>query len=193
MMYNIFMRVKTGKEITETIIMGIFFAGTITVMSPFFAAAAIPKIIKYAKHTIKKRNNRRDFRNVFSQLKKKGLINISNKNGQIYISLTKEGKKKAGKYQIDNLEIKKPKKWDKKWRILIFDIANNQKIKREALRGKIKELGLFQLQKSVWIYPYPFEDELDFVSEALGARQYLQLLTVAIDNDHALRTKFGIS
>jgi DNA-binding transcriptional regulator PaaX len=85
----------------------------------------------------------------FYQLRKRGLIRFENKGGQIYIYLTEKGKKFAGILQIDELKIKNSKKWDKKWRILIFDIAQLKRIYREAFRGKLKELGFYQLQKSV--------------------------------------------
>jgi DNA-binding transcriptional regulator PaaX len=188
------MRIKTGNEITETIIMGIFWAGTITVALPLFSVLAIPKIIEYTKRIIKNNKNKRDFYNVFSRLKKQGLIKIINKNGQIYISLTTEGKKKAGKYQVDNLEIKKSKKWDKKWRILIFDIMDKQRIKREALRGKIKELGMFQLQKSVWIHPYDFTKEINLLRSFFGlTKDEMQIITASnIENDGLAKKFFGL-
>jgi DNA-binding transcriptional regulator PaaX len=85
----------------------------------------------------------------FYQLRKRGLIRFENKGGQIYIYLTEKGKKFAEILQIDELKIKNSKKWDKKWRILIFDIAQLKRIYREAFRGKLKELGFYQLQKSV--------------------------------------------
>lgn len=178
---------------TETIIMGIFFAGTIAVASPYLASLAIPRIIQYIK-SLKNKRDRRSFESVFSRLKRQGLIKIENKNGQIYISLTNEGKKKAGKYQINDLKIKKPKKWDGKWRILIFDIQENQRIKRDALRGKIKELGLFKLQDSVWIYPYDFGKEMELLRSFFGMTKYeLQIITnCKIENDSKPKTFFKL-
>ena len=81
------------------------------------------------------------------------------------------------KFSFDLLEIKKPEKWDGKWRIIIFDIPNKYKQAREALRCKIKELGLRQLQKSVWIYPYDCEDEILFVAEAFEVQKYIEIIT----------------
>ena len=187
-----FMRVKTGKEFTENIIMGIFFAGVIPIAASYFAATAIPKIIKLI---IKSRKKRQSFCNTFYKLKKRGLIKISNRNGQIYISLTTEGKKKAGKYQINDLRIKKPAKWDKKWRILIFDIENKQKIKREALRGKIKELGLFQLQKSVWIYPHDFSKEIKLLRDFFGLtkNEMQTIIAEKIEDDKRAKMFFKLN
>lgn len=174
--------------------MGIFFAGVIPIAAPLFATLAIPKIIRYSKKIIRNKDNKRDLYNVFSRLKNAGLIKTVNKNGQIYISLTKEGKKKAGKYQINNLEIKKPPKWDKKWHILIFDIKDKQRMKREALRGKIKELGLFQLQKSIWIYPYNFKNEIVLLRSFFGLTEdEMQTITAYhIENDQRAKMFFDL-
>lgn len=185
------MRVSTGKKFTENIIMGIFFAGVIAIASPYFVATKIPEIIKCM---IRNRRERRSFSNTFSRLKKNGLINIDNRNGQIYISLTKEGKKRAGKYQIDNLEIKNPGKWDRKWRVLIFDVKEKQRIKRDALRGKIKELGLYKLQNSVWAYPYDFFKEAKLLRDFFGLTgDEMQIITnCKLEKDKELKKNFQL-
>jgi len=95
-------------------------------------------------------------------------IDIKKHNHQIYISLTEEGKKKAGRFQIDSLQIQTPKRWDGKWRIVLFDIENSKNIKRNALRGKLKELGFYLYQKSVWIHPYKCDDEIKLLKDFFG-------------------------
>ena len=122
------------------------------------------------------------------------MINMDYKGKQLYISLTKKGRARAKKYWIDDLEIKKPKKWDKKWMVMIFDVKADQKVKREALRGKIKELGLYQIQKSVWVYPYNFEKEakvlkkfFDFSSDEMKI-----IIASKIEDDKALRKHFNL-
>jgi CRISPR-associated endonuclease Cas2 len=113
---------------------------------------------------------------------------------QIYISLTKEGRKKAGKYNIDNLEIKKTKKWDGKWRILIFDIQEKHKMKREALRGKLKELGFYKLQKSTWICPYEFEREINILRNFFGFsyREMRVVTAIEVEKDGEIKLFFGL-
>jgi len=49
---------------------------------------------------------------------------------------------------------------------------------REALRKKIKELGFYQFQGSVWFYPYPCEDELLAMAEFFKASEYIEIMTV---------------
>ena len=156
---------RNKKELTKKILKGILVAGGIMIAATDskFAYKILPKLIKYAKYKLNDKKDKKKIYDTFYNLKRKNLIHFENRHGQVYISLTAEGKEKAGKYQIDDLEIKKPKKWDEKWRILIFDVLDKQKLKREALRGKIKELGLYQIQKSVWIYPYDFKNEMDLL------------------------------
>ncbi|PIP26845.1 MAG: hypothetical protein CO140_04755 [Candidatus Moranbacteria bacterium CG_4_9_14_3_um_filter_40_7] len=159
------MRNQKGKEISRVILKGLLTAGAIAIAAttPYFVPMIMPKILRYTRYKLKKHIDKKRFQRSFSYLKNQGMINFEYRGKQLYISLTKEGKQKIKKYNVDDLRIKKPKEWDKKWRILIFDVKEKNKIKREALRGKIKELGLFQLQKSVWIYPYDFKKELDFL------------------------------
>lgn len=157
------MRSKKGKEISRIILKGLMVAGAVTIAStsPYFVPMVMPKILRYAKYKLKRRSDEKKFQRSFSYLKNQGMVKFEYKGKQLHISLTDEGRKKVEKYRIDDLEIKKPKIWDKKWRVLIFDVKEKNKVKREAFRGKLKELGLYQLQKSVWVCPYDFHGEID--------------------------------
>src|SRR3989339_1994268 len=56
------------------------------------------------------------------ELYRSKLINAKfEKDGNVSLTLTKEGKTKLLKYQIDSMKIKN-QKWDGKWRMVIFDI-----------------------------------------------------------------------
>lgn len=184
------------KEIGKTILNGLLLSGGIAMAStsPYFISRILPKIIKAARHELKKKKRIKNFQRSFYYLKSQGMINVKNKGGQIYISLTEEGKKKAGKYKIDDLKIKKSKKWDRKWRILIFDIKEKQKIKREALRGKIKELGLYQLQESVWVCPYEFQKEMEMLRDffSLNKNEMKVITASEIEDDKGIRLFFNI-
>lgn len=115
------------------------------------------------------------------------------KDGTAEIILTKEGKKRALKYQIDEIEIKKPEKWDGKWRVVIFDVPEKRKKAREALRDKLKDLGFKELQKSVFVIPFECEDEIDFIVEVFEIRPLVRLLKVdSFTNEEQFRIKFGL-
>jgi len=152
------------------------------------------KMFGAGKISIDSKDERKKFKNRFYYLRKRGLVDVEYRGNQIYISLTKEGKRKAGRYKIDDLKIETAKKWDKNWRVLIFDIEDRHKAKREALRGKIKQLGLFQLQKSVWVCPYEFKKEMDVLRGFFGLESNEMKVIIAseIENDKPIRDFFGL-
>ncbi|MBI2020968.1 CRISPR-associated endonuclease Cas2 [Candidatus Giovannonibacteria bacterium] len=103
------------------------------------------------------------------------------------------GKKRALVYSLDQLELKKERVWDKKWRIVIFDIPEKKKRGREALRLKLKELGFKELQKSIFAFPYKCKDEIDFVVEVFELRQYVRFIeTSNLFHDADLRLHFNL-
>ncbi|MFZ3074009.1 MAG: hypothetical protein WA093_02675 [Minisyncoccales bacterium] len=165
-------------------------------MQPRYISAFQRDIRRYNREKILggARENKKKYRNAFYYLRKRGLIEVAYRGKQMHIRLTEEGKKKAGKYKIDDLEIKTSKKWDRKWRILIFDIANKQGTKREALRGKIKELGLYQLQRSVWVCPYEFAKEMRLLRDFFGLEpEEMKIITATeIENDAPIRSHFNV-
>jgi len=185
------------KEITKTIFKSLLIGGAIIISAndPHFFMRVLPKIIKSISYKVNSAKKKKEFYDTFYRLKKRDMIKFEYRGKQIYISLTKEGKKAAGKYQIDDLKIQKPERWDKKWRILIFDIKNRDNIKREYLRGKIKELGLFQLQKSVWVYPYDFQKEAGVLRNFFNlSKEEIKIITACeIENDQNVRSFFRLN
>jgi phenylacetic acid degradation operon negative regulatory protein len=84
-------------------------------------------------------------------------------------------------------------KWDGKWRFVIFDIPEKLKSGRDALRKKIKKLGFYELQKSVFIFPYKCADEIAFIIEFFGIKKYVRHGTMdSIDDDIYLKKFFGL-
>ena len=138
--------------------------------------------------------NRRMTEKAISSLYRSKLIRErENPDGSLTMVLTDKGKKKAITFNIDNMEIKKPKKWDKKWRLVLFDIPEKHKPAREALRDALKRLSFHEYQKSVFIHPYECQKEIDFVIEYFDIRRFVRTLTAEnLDNDIHLRKKFDL-
>ncbi|MEK7062567.1 MAG: CRISPR-associated endonuclease Cas2 [Patescibacteria group bacterium] len=144
----------------------------------------------------------KEWKNINSRMLEKAISSLyhsklikskENPDGSLTMVLTDKGKQKAITFNIDNMEIKKPKKWDKKWRLVLFDIPEKQKPAREALRDALKRLGFHEYQKSVFIHPYECKKEIDFVIEYFNIRKYVRTITAdTLDNDIHLRKKFGL-
>jgi hypothetical protein len=97
-----------------------------------------------------------------------------NKDGTVSVVLTEKGKLVASKFDPDYLAIKKPSIWDKRWRVVIYDIPISKNKARDALRRKLNELGFKEWQRSVFIHPYPCQDEIDFIIEFFEIRPYVR-------------------
>ena len=68
------------------------------------------------------------------------------------------------------------KKWDRKWRIVIFDIPEELHKNRNSFRAKIKNLGFYMLQRSVFVFPYPCEEELNELCSRLNISDYVDVI-----------------
>ncbi len=88
-----------------------------------------------------------------------GEIERVEKKGQLFYRLTSQGFEKL-KEEIPILDFS-GKPWDGRWRIVIFDIKEENKILREALRSKLLSLGFGMWQRSVYITPHPIEQEIN--------------------------------
>ena len=142
----------------------------------------------------KKRYKSQSVYRTLKRMEKQDIIKIVKEmNNKTTISITRNGKKRLVKYSIDDMEIKKPKIWDGKWRIISFDIPEKQKTAREALRMKLKDFDFYHLQKSLFACPFPCRDEIDFVSEIFKIRKYITYFeTSTITNELVLKKHFNL-
>jgi len=116
-----------------------------------------------------------------------------NKDGSVSITLNREGRKVALHYKLDEIKIPKPTRWDQQWRVIIFDIPEKQRKLRDALRVQLRQLGLQELQKSVFVHPYECRNEIDFIIELYNARLYVRFIEAFhIDNELHLKKKFRL-
>jgi hypothetical protein len=115
-----------------------------------------------------------------------------NKDGTTTLTLTKKGKIKALTYKFDEMKLEK-KNWDGKWRVIFFDIPEKQRFARDILRDKIKGLGFCELQKSVFVFPYQCENEIEFLIENYGITKWVRFgILEKIDNDAYLKKFFEL-
>ncbi|MDP3999515.1 MAG: hypothetical protein Q8P76_02905 [bacterium] len=131
-------------------------------------------------------------RRAIAGLYKNRMINQKEESdGTIKIFLLEKGKKRALEYKLDEIKIKPLKYWDKKWRMVIFDIPHFKKKARDILRYRLKRLGFYQYQKSVFVHPFSCSEEIDFLIEFYGLRPYVRQLEISkMDNDLHLQQVF---
>lgn len=139
------------------------------------AAIVAPNAIQAFKFLLKDKEyvswekfNKSRARYYVDRLEKQNLIKRAIKNHQKCYILTDKGRRFILKYDMAKLQLTKPKKWDGRWRMVIFDIPEKKRVARDALREKFNNLGMYQLQKSVFIYPFDCKKEIDFISDYFG-------------------------
>jgi len=183
-------RGELGKEILLIIAAGLtipaaFLMPNIPIaLKPLLRALTRRCRLKKSKHFIRS----------VTYLKGKRLVSIAEKEGQQILTLSEDGKKRLLQFDLDNIIIKKPRKWDGYWRLILFDIPEKKKIAREALRGKLKQLGFYQLQKSCFIHPFDCKSEIDFISEIYEVSPYINFILVKeIEGASHLVKNFSLS
>ncbi|MBI1974492.1 MAG: CRISPR-associated endonuclease Cas2 [Candidatus Zambryskibacteria bacterium] len=124
-----------------------------------------------------------------SRLTRKGLVKFENG----FYSPTISGEKLWNAWQMSDYQIRKPKKWDGKWRVIIFDIPEKKKKIREQVRKILLNAGFIRLQDSVWVYPYDCEDVIGLMKIDFGiGKNLLYMIVNQIEDDRFLRMDFGL-
>lgn len=184
---------KPRSEIVKDIIQWLFIAGAVSIAmtSSHFGINAWRAFQKMRKQ---KKYSKQKFSDTFTRLRRKKVIFMEERGHEVKISLTPEGRKLAGYMQIDSLKIKRPAKWDKKWRFVLFDIAQLKLTHRNAFRTKLKELGFVLFQKSAWLHAFECKDEIELLKDFFGlSDNEVCLITVEkIPNEEKFKKYFNI-
>lgn len=131
----------------------------------------------------------------YSELIKQGIFRrIATQNGS-RLELTEKGMKIAEELvKRDEVRPVKQKKWDQKWRIIMFDVWERRRRVRDELRETLKEIGFVKVQDSAWAYPYPCEKLLIFLRTHLKlGPSILYVVADEIEHDEKLRKHFNLA
>lgn len=150
------------------------------------------KLLSYIPANASKFGNKT--RGVATTLAERGLVTFVEKNGSTYLRITEKGRKQLDRDSEQSaIAAKTPKRWDKRWRIIIFDIPESMRNKRTMLRRSMLTAGFIKLQNSVWIYPYDCEDLITLLKADLHmGKQVLYMIVEHLENDKEVRAHFNL-
>jgi hypothetical protein len=115
------------------------------------------------------------------------------RNTDGYLELTDRGYQKLIHYLCEDYRLNIPKIWDRKWRVIIFDIAEGKRYLREKLRRSLVAVGFVRLQASVWVFPYDCSDFISLLKADMKiGRDVLYMVVDTIEADKDLKNYFGI-
>ena len=116
-------------------------------------------------------------------LEEKHQIILKEKAGERYVHLTSIGKTKLNEFAVWDITVYKPSQWDKKWRLVMFDLPAQAQAQRHQFRSKLEDLGFEVYQRSVFIYPYECHEEVMAVARWFGLDQYIRYIVATEIND----------
>ena len=127
------------------------------------------------------------------RLWRRGLVEVVETKEGCVVQITNEGKTEKLKFDIENMTIPVQGQWDGKWRMGFFDIFSTKDTVRREFRERLKGLGFYPMQKSVYVYPYPCSKEIQFLREILKVPHEVKLATIEhLENDEDLREIFQL-
>lgn len=185
---------KKYGEIAKQVLLVLGVAGVVIIAAAAPGALLAAKPFVQDRRRFTKTHEKQKAARAVQRLQKNRLIVIKEKKGKFFVELTKEGKRKFKEIQLEKLEITKPPHWDKRWRLVVFDIPDkSSKQARDVLRAKLKQWEFYPLQKSVWACPWPCENEIQLVAELYGVAPYVNTVVAEkIVDDALLRKHFGL-
>lgn len=115
------------------------------------------------------------------------------KHGNDGLRLTEKGEQTLQNLKRRTFPDKKNQRWDRKWRMLIFDIPEKRSALRAGIRRTLISNGFVRLQNSVWVYPYDCEDWLNLWKADLKVgRELLYLIVDSIEGELHLKRRFKL-
>ncbi len=160
--------ITAGRGLLTLLVIG----GVLTVV------AVAPNVFAAYGHLTKQRRyfKKEQFNEYRYYLKRRGLIKIE-KRGQdnFEITLTEKGAHKSLEEAFKNFKIQKSQK-DGYWRVVMFDIPRKHNWARDAFRQKLREMGFYQFQESVFVMPYPCEKEINLLVAIFNISPFVYLI-----------------
>ena len=168
---------------------------TVAVGGVVLIAATIPnaaQLLRYFPGYKKGARFKYQAKSALGRLAAKGLVVFVEKDGKRYARITQKGKQILD-LETEKIRMKKQKRWDRRWRVVIFDIPERRRSVRIRLRTFMQSCGFERLQDSVWIYPYDCEDLIALAKAKfhIGA-DALYMIVEHLERDKHLREHFHL-
>ena len=134
-----------------------------------------------------KKANKKEVQKSFENLKKSKLVIEKDKtNDSVAIYLSDKGKLRALNLRFRQLSRNGKRNWDGKWRMVFFSIPERCRKGRDALRYRLRTAGFYELQESVFIFPYDCEKEIKDFIKLFKMEKYIRfaLLDFVYGSEH---------
>ncbi len=124
---------------------------------------------------------------ILTELKRQGLVHIIQDDEEFTYTLTPAGVHRLQRVMIDNISIPTPAKWDKKWRLVTFDVPVRYSKERAYFTSRLQGSGFAMLQKSMWVHPFPCFDQVEQIAGYYNVLRYCTLMEVSLLDELSTR------
>lgn len=133
---------------------------------------------------------------VLKNLEKKEIIYLERRGSEVYVHLKDWLQPKVIKYSLKSILSEKSsnKKWSGKWFLVFFDVPEKQRNKRDYFRSFLREIGFYQYQQSVYVFPYECEKEISLLKKIVEGGKYISyVIAEKIENEKEAKIYFGLN
>ena len=188
--------IKFLENIAQAILAVVVMAGAVTI------AAIAPNLFQlldkvpwrkktYSKWNTKRDDQRKKIAKTFYYLKNKGFVTLEPNGEDFILKITGKGQKQIDKMQFRFMQIKRSKKWNGHWWLALADIPSDPyRSNADLFRQKVKKMGLYPLQRTVWVYPYDPREEVGFASAYYKVERFVTVMeVVSLDSEDLKKLK----
>jgi DNA-binding transcriptional regulator PaaX len=120
-----------------------------------------------------------NYQRILAELKRQGLVHITQEQDRLHYTITPAGVHRLQQIILDEIKIEVPKKWDKKWRVVSFDVPINQSRQRAIFTQRLQSYNFVMLKKSMWVHPAPCFEQIEQIAQHYNIMRYCALLEVS--------------
>lgn len=152
------------------------------------SSLALPGLPMALKPFMKSRGEN-GFKELLEKLSQKKIVDLGGEE----VKLTARGRKLLREIELVEIKISKPDKWDGVWHLISYDIPNTQNKDRDHFRSVLKRWDFYQIQASLWVYPYECKEEVAVIAEYLKISDYVVMMnTDYLPNEDRVENLFDL-
>lgn len=173
---------KKRRDIQNTVL------GIVAAVGVIALAVAAPNTVKLLKYLPRRTHV---VHSAIDRLVERGELRRTRRKGNTFLEITKAGRTRIS--LLTHINKPKPREWDGKWRVVIFDVPESMRDKRRLLRAMLRRIGFKYIQQSVWVYPFPCEEFIQLLKTDLAIRGRVKYLVCdSLEGDVSLGRHFKL-
>lgn len=182
-------RGNTSKLVDEVLRFAAFSGVVAAVLVAPNIIQALDKPLRALDKSLNRRERAREAQRIVYYMKSQGYLAGEYEHG---LQLTPKAIRRFQAVQLNDLSVQPLGRWDHFWRLVLYDIPEDMKGARNGFHTRLRQIGCFQLQRSVWITPFPCRDLVETFAAHYGTDKYVTYFEARnLDNELVMLRYFS--